>query len=644
MKNLSFVIIAILLAMQVAAQQNPFNFEKEFAAKFLIEDHETDPRLHQYDVGFYHLNLAMDNNSVAVSGNTLVYLNLNESFQNELVFDLKNDMTVSEVLINGVSTSFSHQNDLLVVAYEHSTSYSADYQVCADIHYSGVPTAGMRGDIYNFTGFANYNVTFSLTEPYEAKYWFPCKQVLTDKADSVWVYVTIPDNLLAGSQGLLKNTVDLGNGTKRMEWQSSYPIVYYLISVAVADYQDYSFYAPMSAFDDSVLVQNYVVNHPQYVTVNAWSMNRIKPMMDMLSEKWGKYPFHEEKYGHCLVKLSGAMEHQTMTTTGYFDFRIQVHELGHSWFGNYVTCATWQDIWVNEGFASYAEYLGEEFIQPEGYEDGWLADCQSIARQATTGSVYVPFESLNNPGRIFSYALSYRKGACLVHMIRYLINDDEVFFSFIRHFIEQNANGTATGDDVKNALNDYTGINFDTFFDNWYYGEGYPRYEIEWYQQGNILHIVNMQTTTAASTPFFEIPMEYVVEYSSGESETIRLEQIQNVQEYDIEVNGTVSQLSPDPKNYILKELLSVTFTGNKVPQDLAVMIMPNPATDNICIRSSENMKDVSIYSATGEFLAKYDVQGLEVYISLLHFSQGIYFVEITSYSGRNMWKKFSKL
>lgn len=624
----------------LTAQDNPYGFEKNFATKLRSADHEVDSRMHQYDIGFYHLNLDMGNTSAAVSGNTLIYLSLNETYQNELVFDLKQNMNVSQVLINGVSASFTHEDNLIVIPCTFTEPHSSGYDICADIHYSGTPAAGMTCSNFTFLAVYNYKITYSLSEPYEAKYWFPCKQELTDKADSVWVFVTVPNDLKAGSQGLLTNTVDLGNGKKRMEWKSHYPIAYYLISVAVGDYRDYSFNAYMSAYDEEVLVQNYIPNNDLYFTTYQANINRTDTMIDLLSTLFGKYPFYLEKYGHCIVKLNGGMEHQTMTTLGSFDFRLVLHELGHSWFGDFITCATWSDIWINEGFASYIEYLGEEFIQPDGYEDGWLDECQGIAKQATTGSVYVPFSELNNEGRIFDYKLSYRKGACLLHMIRYIVNNDAVFFAFMKEYVETYGNSTATGDDFQQILSTYTGINFATFFENWYYGEGYPQYAIEWSQQEPFLHIRSTQTTTAASTPFFEIPVEYEVVYTNGDRDTFRLNQTQNIQEYSVLVNEPVSSINPDPNNYILKDILSVILTSSKEFAQNAVQIYPNPASEYIEVQSSEKIDKIQILSSDGKQLYDQNILAQPVHIDISSLSPGIYWLGYTITEKTTMWKK----
>lgn len=636
MKKICIVITILVAANYLSAQVFHDYPGKIMQKNALTGDHETDERLHYYDVGFYFLDLEMDNTSTYVSGNTTIYLNLNENYNGQLVFDLKNNITHDQVLVNGVTASAIRNEDLIVIPYTHTTDFNENYQVSVQIDYHGTPQAGMFNSNLNYL-FQDYPYTYSLTEPYEAKYWFPCKQVLTDKADSSWVFLTIPDNLKAGSNGILTAEVPLDNEKKRVEWKSSYPIDYYLISVAVGDYAELSYYTKLDEYNDSVFVQHYYPNSTVYYYQYQWNMHRIDTMLTTLSHLWGIYPFHEEKYGHCIVDLGGGMEHQTMTTLGNFDFRLVVHELGHSWFGDYVTCATWQDIWVNEGFASYAEYLGEEFIQPDGYEDGWLEETQNTAKNAINGSVYVPFEELEDPYRIFNYALSYRKGACLVHMLRYLTDDDEVFFASLRTFLSTYAHSTATGDNVKEVIENETGLNLETFFNNWYYGEGYPIYNVEWYQTGNQLSIKNTQTTTDFSTSFFEIPIEYEIIFENGDKDTIRLEQTQNIQEYTLTVDDIVESITVDPDNWVLKELESVEHTSAPLFIQSSFNVYPNPANEVIHINTSSAEKyTIKLYSTDGKLIQSEEFTGLYHQMSIDNLRQGIYIMYLTEDSGNS--------
>ena len=337
------------------------------------------------------------------------------------------------------------------------------------------------------------DVVWSLSEPFSAYEWFPCKQSLTDKADSSYFFITVPSNLKAGSNGLLENVIDLGNGFSRYEWKHRHPIVYYLISVSVASYVEYNVYANPAGAPNPILIQNYIYDNPQTLPYFQDDIDETVDFMELFYDLYGPYPFEGEKYGHCMAPFSGGMEHQTMTTQGFFTKGLTAHELGHQWWGDYVTCASWCDIWINEGFASYSEYLMLENLYPNE-ANGHMADVHDNVMNQNGGSVWV-LDSLNE-NRIFSGRLTYNKGAAIIHTMRYMINDDVQFFQMLKDFLTNHGNGTAYGVDFKNAMENASGEDFNTLFEQWYFGEGYPTYSLAWQQMGNDL-IVEISHTSS---------------------------------------------------------------------------------------------------------------------------------------------------
>ncbi|MDY0141693.1 MAG: M1 family aminopeptidase [Bacteroidales bacterium] len=630
MKNATVFILSFVLTFSISnlfAQE--YDFDKHTYKFIKASDYQNDPRLNYYDVGFYHPELEMTNTSVVISGNVKILLDLFDDYSEELVFELKSNMTVDSVKINGNLLTYSHNDDIIVINYVHSDNFSENYQVLAQIYYHGEPLDGLFNDSEYYES-QLFSFTYSLTEPYYAKYWFPCKQVLADKADSSYFSIILNENLKAGSNGLLVNEVSVGKGKKRMDWHSSYPIAYYLISVAVGDYMDYSFNSEIEEYGENIFVQNFIPNNSAYLESMSWYMHQVNDMLDVLSHLWGLYPHHSEKYGHCIVPINGGMEHQTMTSLGDFSFRLVIHELAHSWFGNYVTCASWQDIWINEGFASYGEYLGEEFIQPEGYEQGWLEECQSLAKEALTGSVYVPFEELNSVNRIFNYRLSYRKGACLVHMLRYLVNNDDEFFAALREFLYQYGNSTATAEDLKLVLETETGINFDIFFSEWYYGQGYPIYEALWYQNGTVLNIELTQTTTATATPLFTIPIEFKIIYDDASFEIVRKNVDVNYSNYILNVAGLVTDVVVNPDLSVLANVSSVQSVDNHRISNV-YKIYPNPSDKFQLTILSELDKDIefSLLDMSGQIIFSGNYSGYKIVPDLTDVKTGVYLIKI---------------
>jgi aminopeptidase N len=442
--------------------------------------------LDSYDVKFYFLDLNVNNTSIDLDGRVSILAELLESDIDSLALELRQEVTIDSIWIDGNLSSYIHSDDF--VRFALPSGYEKNDLVQMTVFYKvhDIETDRRIG-IFNRQSIIGKSVTYTLSEPYFSSSWFPCKQVLADKADSVYVFLSIGDSLMAGSNGILSNVSLLENGRKRYEWKSYYPVAYYLISFSVADYLDYSFMASL-ANGDSVLVQNYLYNDSLYFLENKNDIDATAGMIELFSQDFGTYPFYMEKYGHCVSPVSGGMEHQTMTTLGNFSFTLVAHELAHQWFGNNVTCSDWQNIWINEGFASYCEYIAYEFLLP-GYISQWLRDAQTYVMQDKEGSVFVPDNELDNMDRIFDYRLSYRKGALLLHMLRHELGDDELFFSVLQSFMKKYSGSVASAEDFKEVVNELSQRDFTVFFDQWFYGEGYPILMFTWEQKHDTLYI-----------------------------------------------------------------------------------------------------------------------------------------------------------
>ena len=259
----------------------------------------------------------------------------------------------------------------------------------------------------------------------------------------------MPSKCKAGSNGVLVEVLDLGNVFKKFSWEHRYPIDYYLISVSVAEYIEYTVYANPIGTTNPIPIQNFIYNNPATLPKFKKDIDETVEFIEYFSDIFGLYPFHQEKYGHCMAPLSGGMEHQTMTTQGFFYNTLTAHELAHQWWGNHVTCKSWSDIWVNEGFASYAEYLMLEELYP-GDELVDMLDRHNTIMSQLGGSIWVE-DSLDGD-RIFSSRLTYDKGAAFVHTLRYLINNDELFFTSLKNFQSSFTFSTALGVDVQEVM------------------------------------------------------------------------------------------------------------------------------------------------------------------------------------------------
>jgi aminopeptidase N len=588
-----------------------------------------NPKLDKYDVYFVKLDLNVSDQSTSVSGNALIEGKATAKSLDTLVLDFKNNMTVDSVIINGTKRTVTRSND--EITYIFNPAIEPGNNFSAQVYYRGTPSGeGVTSSISSQWG---KRATWTLSESFHAYEWWPCKQVLSDKIDSVYLFFTCDDDCKVGSNGLLKNVVSLPNSKKRFEWKSYYPINYYLISFAVAEYQDYSIYAnPVGG--GAVLIQNYIYNSTSCLNYYKSEIDQTDEFIELFSEKFGVYPFAEEKYGHCLTQLGGGMEHQTMTTLGNFSYNLVSHELAHQWFGDYVTCATWQDIWINEGFASYLEYVALENLVSLASAKLWMNEAHNLTFGQPSGSVYIPFQDAANEGRIFSYSLSYKKGAAILHTLRGQINNDELFFSSLRTYLNQFKDSVATGEDFKNSIEESTGMDFDAFFNQWYYGKGYPTYSLGFSQLTDTLKMTVSQTTSSTSTPLFNLFVEYKINRSNGDT-IVRLYQSENPQTYKLPIKGSITAVSIDPNNWIVNKTGTVVSDESDIINPFAFTIFPNPAKEMLTI-SFENqlnntVQNISIFRSDGSIVEQHESIGNDFSLNVSDYSPGIYFIKATS-------------
>jgi aminopeptidase N len=594
--------------------------------------------LNDYDVKFYFLDITVSNTSTYIEGNTTINA-LAVTVVDTFAFELIPLMTISQVIINDVDYTdvFYREgasNNVLVPIEE----IAEGDMISAQIFYSGTPDGGsfFVGVDNDYSPAWQKYMTWTLSEPFAASDWFAVKQDLEDKADSCWVFLTTNSENMAGSQGVLTDVVDLGDGNTRYEWKSNYPIAYYLISFAVSEYQDYSIYAfPEQMAGDSILIQNFIYDSPGCLEYYQDNIDVTPEMIELLSDLYILYPFSEEKYGHCLTRLGGGMEHQTMTTIGGFSFGLVAHELGHMWFGDNVTCATWSDIWINEGFATYSDYLCRYYLQSPSAGTSFMIDTQNDVMDVAGGSTYIP-ESQIYPGnewRIFDGRLSYDKGAAIIHTLRHEIQNDNLFFEVMETFQTQFTDSTATGDDFKEVAESVTGMDFDPFFDQWYYGEGYPIYDFEWYATDNgYFHLTSTQSTSSI-TPLFEMLMDFKLVFMDGSDTIISLYQTDNLNEFEVYLGKKVAAVQVDPNNWTMEKTNSLVVGMKETDKQVYFTIGPNPVNDYLNVyflNPSNEMKEVSVSDISGKIILQTNTNNQQLRLNTSSLNNGVYIVSVT--------------
>jgi aminopeptidase N len=563
------------------------------------------PSMNKYDVKYVKLDLNVETANRNISGTALTIARTLQPLDS-FIAELKDNMIVDSVFVNGVKKTFGRGGDHVFIPLSPALPAGTNSSVL--FYYRGL--AGSNGVFAGTVGSNGLNYTATLSESYQGREWFPVKQFLPDKIDSADIWITTSATNLAGANGLLQAVTDVAGGKKRFEWKTKYPINYYLLSFSVGNYMEYKNYAkPAAMAPDSILIQHYIVNNTTFFNSNKPNLDKTPAFIEKLSELYGLYPFKNEKYGHAHANIGGGMEHQTMSTMSSFGTSLIAHELGHQWFGDNVTCASWNHIWINEGFASYSEYLLNEKL-PALFTTTAAANMLSVHNDvllSNTGSVFVPDASIYDENRIFSNRFTYNKGNAIIHTLRFEIQNDDLFFQTLKNFQQQFKDSVATAEDFKQVAETTTGKNFNDFFSQWYYGQGYPTFNVDYSKQGDSLVLFVAQTVSApAITPFFKGLYEMRFNTAQGDT-TVVINLTTNGQTFKFRSNRTPTGVVVDPNNWVLNKVGSIT-TGTNDPVNVSteVKAFPNPSPGTIYLQYPAGWFDhLSIYDVNGRLLRK---------------------------------------
>lgn len=619
--------LILLLLLGFSYHVMPQNALQEGNPKVKHSSKNDDSFLNKYDVIFYKIDLSMERFNINLSGNTTILAKVTSAILDTFCFELSCAINIDSVLFNQNSFAFTRNDDFVMIALD-SQPKNGD-MISVQVFYHGTPPSsdGFWGVKNAYT--YDTQITWTLSEPFAAKYWFPCKQILEDKADSAYIFITTDSSNKVASNGLLYNVEKLSNNKVKYEWKTNIPIAYYLICASVCNYQEYNFYVRPENYRDSIFVQNFILKTPNYLLNNKETIDRLHDYLNLFSNLYGLYPFYKEKYGTCITAQTGGMEHQTMTSLQNHNFALSVHELGHQWFGDNVTCGTWNDIWLNEGFATYSEYLSYQYLNnPPITANAWLAEKQPKVLSETDGSIYIPITEKLTEDRIFNGRLSYVKGGLILHQLRAEIDDDSIFFAIFRAYQKKFGGRTAISNDFINIVDSLTGENFAFFFNQWLYGEGYPEFTIIWSQQNDFLLINSWQSGSSPITPFFEMPLDFTIHFPIGDT-TIRLRQTANYNSFSIPVKRIVSSIELDKESFFLKKINNIKKVNPEDENIAGFLIFPNPVQSEITLLffnpETENVA-LEIRDISGRLISNLNILKNYQKIDISHLRSGIYF------------------
>jgi aminopeptidase N len=445
--------------------------------------------------------------------------------------------------------------------------------------------------------------------------------------DSVDIFITHPEQYKAASNGTLISEREFGN-RKVTHWKHRYPIPAYLIAIAVTNYRVY----PQNVNEASFEIVNYL--YPESYEQTIRNLAVTPDIMNFFTDVFGEYPYSQEKYGHAQFGWGGGMEHSTMSFMGSWSRGLIAHELAHQWFGNKITCNSWQDIWLNEGFATYLDGLVTEKFDGDQEFARWRQNLNEIITSQPSGSVFV--NDTTSVSRIFNSRLSYRKGAMVLHMLRYKLGDED-FFNGLRSYLKdpQLAYGYAATSDLIRHLEGTSGEDLVEFFNDWIYGQGFPTYEVIWSQsEDGILNFQVNQSQSHSSVSFFEMPLPVTVRGSAGEVESLRMEVSEDGQNFSFDPGFEVKSIAIDPDRHLISGRNQSTLGLDAQLLRNSISIYPNPVNDllHISMEESIQLRRITVYDIQGKKIFEALDPGFLIELGALDF--GLHLIVINTDRG----------
>jgi aminopeptidase N len=498
----------------------------------------------EYDAVHYLLDLFPDVSQKMLFGDVTMTAKVLSAKLEKAELNFRDNMQVKSVFFNGNSATFTHADDIITVNF--GQSLSVDQLFTVRVVYQGDPAQSGFG-AFAFDSYAGKPMVWTLSEPYGARNWWPCKDIPADKADSMDIKVTVRSDLIVASNGSLRSVVE-SEGKKTFWWHEQYPMTTYLASLAIYPYFTYSDWYVHSD-NDSMEVQFYIF--PNHVSAAKPGNDKTVSMITAFSEIFGEYPFIEEKYGHAEFLWGGGMEHQTITSLGGFGEGLIAHELAHQWWGDMVTCEDFHHIWLNEGFATYSEALWWEY----NYGEEALHYDMAFNTYFGNETIFVENPYVDN---IFDYSTTYQKASWVLHMLRHVVGDD-VFFEILHSYYQEFKFKTINTEQFRDLCENVSGVDLDQFFDQWIYEGGAPSYEwlwqttptdVGWRVSGYVKQIQSFG-------PVFHMPIDLTVTTDGGEH-TFIIQNTQQSQDFDFLVAEEPRTVKLDKDKWILAKVQQI--------------------------------------------------------------------------------------
>lgn len=591
-----------------------------------------------FDVKYYRCQWKTDPEIRYINGVVTSYFVITSS-TDYITYDLSDSLHVDSIKEKNNLLTFSRQDNTVKINFTTPKAEGSFDSV--SIFYQGVPPGSGFGSFINSVH-DSIPILWTLSEPYGSRDWWPCKNGLDDKADSIDVYITAPLQYTAVSNGLRESEIISGSN-KITHWRHRYPIASYLVCMAVTNYSEFTNYVLIG--NTNLLMQTFC--YPENLALFQNNTPLVLSELQFYSNIFGPYPFIKEKYGQVQFGWGGGEEHQTSTFIVTPDESLMAHELGHQWFGDKVTCGSWQDIWLNEGFATHLASMYMENKYPLTVMVTRKSEISNIT-SFTGGSVFV--NDTTNINRIFDSRLTYTKGSHLLYMLRWILGDS-VFFKGMRSYLNDSSIsfGFARTTDFQRNLEKVSGVDLNYFFNEWFYGQGYPSYNVQLSQIGNDYVKIKMnQTTSDPSVQFFELPVALQFK-NATQQKTIIVNNTFNGEIYFKDIGFVADSVIVDPDYWLITKNNTTQKVNDDGNIENVVQVFPSPFINsfNVYLKNFNSpVAHLKLYDSKGRLMLSKDlpVEGSLFYeINMQNFARGIYFIKIQTDNGVKFVKKILK-
>jgi len=513
-----------------------------------------------FDATYHNLNLRVDEVTKLIYGEVSIRARARVNGFQYPTLNFTNGLTTDSVRSFGRPVAWTHASGFLYITLDSIYNTGDEFEVT--VYYRGhPPEGGFQGFAFGTHGSPAVPIISTLSEPYLAQSWWPCKDTPSDKADSVDVRVRVNSSFYAVSNGVLRDSIGNDDGTTTYVWHEQYPITTYLVSLAISNYSRFDrWYHHGPGGVDSMPVRFY--SYPERLTSAIASWPIAVDQIGYYAATFGEYPFIAEKYGMVHFNWGGAMEHQTVTSATSsnfgFDQYLICHELSHQWWGDMITCRNWNHIWMNEGFASYSEALWAEHLGgTTGYRN-YMASMNYFSG----GRIYI--DDTTSVGNIFSSRV-YDKGAWVLHMLRGVIGD-AAFFATLRAYYDDPRYKwkDVVTEEFRDLAESISGVNLHDFFNDWIYGYYYPKYACSFVSEpktpSGYKVYVHLRQYQATDPLVFHLPVDIKITGIGGVNTTQRVWNTQQVQDYTLDFSVVPTSITIDPNNWILDQSVSEAY------------------------------------------------------------------------------------